>query len=180
MNIKLFSILFFICNFYCFSQNSIAELNNSAMELYKENPNKAIGILQKALSKSEAEDHLIEIARTKNNLGIVNKDLGKFEKAKALSNEALQVKDSLILASAYNNIGACNRQLGLYETALTNYIKALVIYEAKNDLIQQATVNNNIGMVYSYSGINDKAIEYHLKAKIVFETLENKKGISCI
>ncbi len=148
------------------------------MEIYKSDPNQALDLLDEGLKISEEKKDKNLIARSKNNIGIVYRDLGRFEEAKILSQEALLVNDSLILASAYNNIGVVNRNLGLYDEALTSYLKALRIYEAKGMNSQIATTHNAIGLVYSYNGINNKAIEYHLKAKTVFEKLDNKKGIS--
>nr|WP_321246774.1 tetratricopeptide repeat protein [uncultured Psychroserpens sp.] len=161
-----------------YSQDSAAKLNDSAMDIYKSDPNKALEILERALKISEEKNDKELIAKSKNNKGIVFRDLGRFEDAKALSQEALIVNDSLILASAHNNIGVVNRNLGLYDEALSSYIKALSIYEAKRMDRQIATTHNAIGLVYSYNGINDKAIEYHLKAKTSFEKLDDKKGIS--
>ena len=147
------------------------------MGLYKQDPKKAISILESALSKNKNDPKLLSF--TQNNLGIVYRDLGQFEKSKSLSEKSLShPRDSSALASAYNNIGASNRSLGKYEEALSAYLNALRIYEKKKMLNETATVNNNIGMVYSYLGINDKAVEYHLKAIDVFEKENNKKGIS--
>ncbi|MEM5567036.1 tetratricopeptide repeat protein [Psychroserpens sp. AS72] len=161
-----------------YSQDSPNQLNDLAMDIYKSDPNKALEILELALKISEEKIDKNGIAKSKNNIGIVFRDLGRFEEAKALSQEALTINDSLILASAYNNIGVVNRNLGLYDEALASYIKALSIYEAKKMERQIATTHNAIGLVYSYNGINDKAIDYHLKAKTSFEKLDNKKGIS--
>ncbi|WP_047544958.1 tetratricopeptide repeat protein [Psychroserpens sp. Hel_I_66] len=173
-----FSFIFIFLTCYGFSQNSALDLNLSAMEIYKSDPNQALDLLDEGLKISEEKKDKNLIARSKNNIGIVYRDLGRFEEAKILSQEALLVNDSLILASAYNNIGVVNRNLGLYDEALTSYLKALRIYEAKGMNSQIATTHNAIGLVYSYNGINNKAIEYHLKAKTVFEKLDNKKGIS--
>ena len=173
-------LLFFLCVLApIYSQSDIDSLNTAAMAVYKQNPKQAITILEDALKTLSTKDNDQLLALTKNNLGIVYRDLGEFDKSKNLSEAVLNLtKDSLIKASAYNNIGAVNRSLALYEDALSAYLKALKIYESKNDLNKQATVNNNIGMVYSYLNMNDKAIEYHLKAKAVFEKEHNQKGIS--
>ncbi|MCB0445131.1 MAG: sensor histidine kinase [Gelidibacter sp.] len=173
-------LFFFLCVLApIYSQSDINSLNAKAMAVYKQNPKQAITILEEALKTLPTKGNDQLLALTKNNLGIIYRDLGEFEKSKKLSETALSLtKDSLIKASAYNNIGAVNRSLALYEAALSAYLKALKIYESKNDLNKQATVNNNIGMVYSYLNMNDKAIEYHLKAKAVFEKEHNQKGIS--
>ncbi len=174
-------LLFLLSNFILISvsaQETSIKLNDSAMGLYKNDPNKAIEILQLALSEAEDQGNNLEILRSKNNLGIVYRDLGRFEEAKLLSQEALEVNDSIILASAYNNIGVCNRNLALYDEALESYLRALSIYEARGMERQIATVHNSIGMVYSFNNLSEKAIEYHLKAKASFEKLNNNKGIS--
>ncbi len=178
---RIFYTFLFLCLVISqtYSQSEVDSLNTLAMSLYKENPNKAVEILEEALNIASNKNYQKRIAFTKNNLGIIFRDLGEFEKAKLYSKTALSTtNDSLVIASAYNNIGAVNRSLALYEDALNAYLNALKIYESTNDLNKQATVNNNIGMVYSYLNINAKAIEYHLKAKEIFEKEQNKKGIS--
>ncbi|WCO00970.1 tetratricopeptide repeat-containing sensor histidine kinase [Psychroserpens ponticola] len=174
----VFLFLFVFCQSTVFAQQDPIQLNDSAMSLYKNDPQKAVLILEKALQISEKNKKEFQIAQSKNNLGIVYRDLGDFEKAKQLSSEALLTNDSILKASAYNNIGVVNRNMAKYDEALRYYLKALDIYQAKQMKSEIATTFNSIGLVYSYNGINTKAIEYHLKAKAIFETIENKKGIS--
>ncbi|RYH75571.1 tetratricopeptide repeat protein [Flavobacteriaceae bacterium 144Ye] len=174
--LTVFGILYFSIGF---SQNNVVVLNDSAMDMYKTNPQKSIELLEKALTISEKNKIANNIALSKNNLGIVKRDLGLFTEAKLLSTAALETStDSIIIASAYNNVGACNRNLGLYEDALAAYVEALKIYDAKSMDSHRATVTNNIGTVYSYLGMNQQAIENHLKAKDIFEAEDNKKGMS--
>ncbi len=174
--LTVFGILYFSIGF---SQNNVAVLNDSAMDMYKTNPQKSIELLEKALTISKKNKVDNNIALSKNNLGIVKRDLGLFTEAKLLSTAALETStDSIIIASAYNNVGACNRNLGLYEDALAAYVEALKIYDAKSMDSHRATVTNNIGTVYSYLGMNQQAIENHLKAKDIFEAEDNKKGMS--
>ncbi|HLT53531.1 MAG TPA: tetratricopeptide repeat protein [Flavobacteriaceae bacterium] len=176
---QLFLIVFFTLTTSLFSQSKLELLNDRAMDFYKENPQKALAMLDSILGVYTIDDFPVEQARTINNKGIVFRDLGELEKAKAFSQKALSVTNEVhVKASAYNNIGACNRVLGNYEEALTAYLEALKIYESLNSTEKQATVNNNIGMVYSYLGIVDKAVEFHLKAKDIFEKEQNKKGMS--
>src|SRR5690606_22104782 len=176
---QLFLIVFFTLTTSLFSQSKLELLNDRAMDFYKENPQKALAMLDTILGPYTIDDFPVEQARTINNKGIVFRDLGELEKAKAFSQKALSVTNEVhVKASAYNNIGACNRVLGNYEEALTAYLEALKIYESLNSTEKQATVNNNIGMVYSYLGIVDKAVEFHLKAKDIFEKEQNKKGMS--
>lgn len=160
------------------AQQDPLKLNDSAMSLYKNDPQKALLVLEKALQVSEDNNDDFQISKSKNNLGIVFRDLGDFEKAMQLSTEALKTNDSIVKASAYNNIGVVNRNMAKYDDALINYLKALDIYQAKQMKSEIATTYNSIGLVYSYNDIVDKAIEYHLKAKTIFEAIDHKKGIS--
>ena len=175
---KTVLLFFLLSSLNSFSQN-VNKLNDEAMSSYKENQKKAIKKLENALLIAKSNDNNEQISLTKNNLGIVFRDLGEFKKAKQYSEEALTItNDSLIKASIFNNIGICNRKLGLFEDSINYYLKSLKIYEAKNILDKTATVNNNIAIVYSYLNLNKKSLEYYDKAKNVFEKLNNKKGIS--
>ena len=178
MKYFIFVLLFVLTHSVVFAQQDPVKLNDSAMSLYKNDPQKALLVLEKAVQISEENRDHFQIAKSKNNLGIVYRDLGDFEKAVKLSTESLSTNDSILKASAYNNIGVVNRNLAKYDDALINYLKALDIYRAKQMKSEMATTFNSIGLVYGYNDINNKAIEYHLKAKEIFETLDNKKGIS--
>ena len=174
----LIVILFITMHSIVNAQQDALKLNDSAMSLYKNDPQKALLVLEDALEISKKNSDHNLVAKSNNNLGIVYRDLGDFEKALKLSTESLTTNDSLVKASAYNNIGVVNRNLANYDEALINYLKALDIYQEKDLKSELATTYNSIGLVYSYNDINDKAIEYHLKAKDIFEALDNKKGIS--
>ncbi len=178
--LKQFFILFLFLSYsFSWSQEMVDSLNNEAMSIYKQDPNSALKLLEQALDYARSKQDIQGIGKSKNNLGIVQRDLGQFEKAKSLSQEALDiVTDSLTTASAYNNIGVAMRSLGDYESSLQNYLLALGIYEKTSSKREQATVSNNIGMVYSYLGFVEKAKEYHNKAKVIFEELNNQKGLS--
>ncbi|UPQ79751.1 tetratricopeptide repeat protein [Flavobacterium azooxidireducens] len=157
----------------------VDSLNIKAMELYVSSTNKAMELLGKAekIAKSEKLDE--SLGYTINNLAIVYRAKGEYVKSKQLSQEALSlVKGNSVKASTFNNIGACNRSLGLYEESLKNYLEALKIYEATNDLKEQGIVNNNIGMIYSSLEMYDKAKTYHNKALSVYKKLNYKKGLS--
>ena len=175
LSIILIVIIFSTSNLI--AQKSL-RLNDSAMGIYKADPQKAIIILEKALSIAQAQKNNEAVSRSNNNLAIVYRDLGQYERALKLSQSALITKDSLLKASAQNNIGVCHRNLANYDDALSNYLKALKIYEAKNLEKKIAAVFNSIGLVYSYNGINEKALEYHEKAKRINEKINNKKGLS--
>lgn len=160
-------------------QQTIDSLNVKAMAVYASDTNKAMELLLKAerIAKTEKLDQ--SLAYTLNNMGVVTRVKGDYEKAIAYSEASLNLtKDSLLTASAYNNIGSCKRNIGLYEAALKAYLKAVKIYDKKKDLKNQAIINNNIGLVYKSLEMNEKAKSYHQRAIITYEELKEKKGLS--
>lgn len=174
---------FLFFNILTFAQvkedKAIDDLNVKALKIYVSNINKAMELLNKAEKIARTEKLDESLGYTINNLAIVYRAKGEYVKSKQLSQEALSlVKGNSVKASTLNNIGACNRSLGLYEESLKNYLEALKIYEATNDLKEQGIVNNNIGMIYSSLEMYDKAKTYHNKALSVYKKLSYKKGLS--
>ena len=152
--------LLIYCLFFsvmCFgqTQESPEKLNDSALSIYKKDPKGAISILEKSEEIAKSLNLDFELARAKNGLGIIYRDLGEFQKAINYAEAAMSISsDSLLRASSLNNIGRVNRQLGAYEDALKYYLESLDIYSALNEKVMEATVTNNIGLVYSYLDIN--------------------------
>ena len=139
---------------------TIRKKNDAAMAIYPKDPNLALKQLLVIEKEAKQLKHNTSLAFTINNIGIVTRVVGDFEKAIAYSNQSLKLtKDSLIVASASNNIGSCKRNIGLYEEALKAYLIAIEIYDAKKDLKNQAIVNNNLGLVYRSLEMNVKAKE---------------------
>ena len=157
----------------------VDSLNLKALKIYASNTNEAMKLLAKAEKISRNEKLNSSLAYTLDNMGIVTRVKGDYEKGIDFSEKALALtKDSTIVASAYNNLGSCKRNLGLYEEALKAYLKSIKIYDKKKDLNNQAIINNNIGLVYRSLEMNNKAKSYHRKAIFAFEKLKKKKGLS--
>lgn len=176
---KIAILLFIFVVHYGFAQSEASKLNRTAIADYTKDPKKSIELLEKALSLAQKNKETKEIGAAYNNLGVVYRDLGKFETSKDYSQKALKIlKDPIDRASAYNNIGACNRNLGKNEEAIKYYLKALKIYESTDERNKEATVLNNIGMVYSYLGIRSKSEDFLMRAKVIFEKNKDQKGIS--
>ncbi|HRE79141.1 MAG TPA: tetratricopeptide repeat protein [Flavobacterium sp.] len=176
----IFFGLFFMQIFAQVKEHKVIDsLNVKALKIYASNTNKAMELLSKAEKIAKAEKLNLSLAYTLDNMGIVTRVKGNYEKAIDYSEKALTLtKDSLIVASAYNNIGSCKRNLGLYEESLKAYLKSIKIYDKKKDLNNQAIINNNIGLVYRSLEMNEKAKSYHQKAIVDFEKLKKKKGLS--
>jgi len=184
MTKRLKSVIFFGLFFmHVFAQvkehKTIDSLNVIALDIYASNTNKALDLLKKAEKTARIEKLNLSLAYTLNNMGIVTRVKGDYEKAIIYSNSALTLtKDSLIIASAYNNIGSCKRNIGLYEESLKAYLKSIKIYDAKKDFLNQAIINNNLGLVYKSLGVVEKAKTYHQKAIEAYQKLNHKKGLS--
>ena len=184
MTKKLNSIIFF--GLFCMQllaqvneHKVVDSLNLKALKIYASNTNEAMKLLAKAEKISRNKKLNLSLAYTLDNMGIVTRVKGDYEKGIDFSEKALALtKDSTIVASAYNNIGSCKRNLGLYEEALKAYLKSIKIYDKKKDLNNQAIINNNIGLVYRSLEMNNKAKSYHRKAIFAFEKLKKKKGLS--
>ena len=118
-----------------------------------------------------------------NNIGVVYRDLGDYDKALEYYFKALEITKEVLgekhpdTASSYNNIGAVYHKLGDYDKALEFYNKAL---EIRKDVLEEnhpdtASSYNNIGVVYSNLGDYKKALEYYIKALEIFKEVLGEK-----
>lgn len=87
---------------------------------------------------------------------------GQFRTALKLFEKMLDIyihldKQEKVLPRLFSEIGALNYQLGVYDEAEKNFNKALNIYKAKFDLIEEASLLNNIGFMYHNRGMYEKA-----------------------
>ena len=74
MKINTLLIVFLLSTVSVFSQADADKLNDDALDIYKENPQKAIQILEKAIDIARANKNPKQISRSKNSLGIVVPD----------------------------------------------------------------------------------------------------------
>ncbi|WP_396151413.1 tetratricopeptide repeat protein [Flavobacterium sp.] len=157
----------------------VDSLNLKALKIYASNTNEAMTFLTEAEKISRREKLNLSLAYTLDNMGIVTRVKGDYEKGIDFSEKALALtKNSKIVASAYNNIGSCKRNLGLYEEALKAYLKSIKIYDKNKDFLNQAIINNNLGLVYKSLGVVEKAKIYHEKAIDAYQKLYHQKGLS--
>src|SRR5660398_100926 len=117
---------------------------------------------------------------SKNNKGMIEFNLGRFESALIYFTEALKTAESLKdikgKASSLNNIGLVYQGWGKPEQALEYYQKALEIDEELKDIRGKATRLNNIGLVYQDWGKPEQALEYYQKALEIDEELKDISG----
>ncbi len=98
--------------------------------------------------------------------------LGKFERSSQLYAE---IGDRANSGSSLLGVGLIRDLLGENEIALKIYFEALNVFREVGHIGLQARTLNNIGLLYSKLGDSRKAIEYHLDA-IVFRKLVVDQG----
>ena len=119
-------------------------------------------------------------ARLFNNISLVYRAQGNYEKALEYYEKSLVIKEKMLgkehpsTATTYNNLAIVYEDQGNYEKALEYYEKALVIREkvlGKEHPSTGSTYNNMAG-AYRTQGNYEKALEYYEKAlKILDEKL---------
>jgi len=97
-------------------------------------------------------------------------------------NNALGLADSISytpkLAEKLYDLGVDFEKNNNYERAISNFRKALLIFEKLQDFKKIASTNNFIGYCYISLYAEDKAIEYYLKSLKVYKELNDEVGIA--
>ena len=91
-----------------------------------------------------------------NNLGILQNQLGEFEKAKSCYEKVIQIQPNN--ATAYNNLGYTLKELGENQKAINCYEKAIKIQPNNVDAL------NNLGIILNKLQEYQKAIDCYEKA----------------
>ena len=91
-----------------------------------------------------------------NNLGILQNQLGEFEKAKSCYEKVIQIQPNN--AAAYNNLGYTLKELGENQKAINCYEKAIKIQPNNVDAL------NNLGIILNKLQEYQKAIDCYEKA----------------
>jgi tetratricopeptide (TPR) repeat protein len=136
----------------------------------------------KALSVlKETQENKI-LAKTYQNLGLVNFESGEYENAIKMYIEAEKLRniigDLKGQGIALNNIGNVYYSWGKYETAISYYQKAIKIFENINYVNGIASCHSNIGMIYIKMKNLVSAKEYLEKALEESIALGKKKEIA--
>ena len=81
-------------------------------------------------------------------------------------------------AVATGDMGILFMRLGDYPSALEQYDRAIVLYEAAGDRSGTGNVLGNIGNVYFVNGEYAKAVEHHQRSIEVYEEFNDVKGLA--
>lgn len=133
---------------------------------------KALFLLDKALTISEAQNNLVEKAYIKNNMGYEFFKLNNYEKCKSLYTESLDIlAQTKIHESAYplSNLAVCNMIDNKYSEALT-LIKRAIFWNRSSYL--KFVLDTHLMLCYQQIGQNEKSYEI---AESLFNKLETVK-----
>jgi len=82
---------------------------------------------------------------------------------------------------AYAQISSIYQVLGDYQKAFESQMKALFLYEVKEDQIGIAHSNYNLGTIFYYQKQYERSLDHYNKAKAIVDELKNDKFIySCV
>ena len=139
----------------------------------------AVRYLKASLSSKRQVNDTGGIANIYNNLGIIYKNRGRYEKALEAFQNVIKLRDQLSatisdstfskdnlqkIAHAHNNRGNVYYQFGNYREAVTSYRNSLAFYNKINDQKGIAACYNNIGNVFEEQENYDRALDYYHRA----------------
>ena len=157
----------------CLFASSCDELvQDSVNEFYKSDRNlkRAINLAEQAtdvcLKEGNTEQAITSLINGAS-ICMVNKEPQKaLELSKRALDLAANISDKLLLARSYHSLGAAQKALGKYDDALTNFQKALKIYDDVPDtpMHDELVCIKGIASTYYLKNDFDKAHENHLLA----------------
>jgi len=160
--------------------NKVNILNQLSYKLNYSNAEKAEEYALQALAIGKKLNFNTGIVQAYYNLGVIYKNIGKFNLSIENCQESIEIcrsiSDSSGVAGASNTIGTVNYYLGNYAEALIWYQKALSIYEQLKLPSREAIIINNLGLVYSVLSNYNKAMEYYFKSLKIQEENNNMNG----
>jgi CHAT domain-containing protein/Flp pilus assembly protein TadD len=142
-----------------------------------DNPEQALIALTQALSLQEREPDNPDVVPTLLEIGIVNKQLGRYEEAHQYYRRALELASGpcnrCLEVHAHNNLAVLLRTTGQLEEAQQQYEQALVLAHGCGDSRLLVTLLNNLGTLTGTLGDPEKALEHYLEALQVARKLED-------
>jgi len=160
--------------------NNPEALNELGYEYLKKNPVLSLEMAHKALEIAEKINNEKEIINALLLMGIVKKNLSRFDEAAAHYFKALGIARKLKLKDkqsvCYNNIGSLYQTQNNYQKALEYFKKSLDIEsQLKND--EQISIRlYNMGVVYEAIDSLDLAYTFYFNSLLIEEKLGNKEG----
>lgn len=144
----------------------------------------AIRIAQKTLALAQQHGYQVWAARTLVNLGIAEWRQGRYDRARAAFQQALEIDgaaaDDQLKATSLNYLGLIHTQMSDYEQARQDYQQALDLYHAVSDRGGEAGCANNLGLLEASLGRYEQAQHYYAQALSTSHTIGDRlrEGIS--
>jgi len=141
---------------------------------------KALKYWQKALTYYVVLNDIPKLAKTHNNLGLIQKHSAMYSDAyenfKISKDYAEKIGDKKQLAENLNNIGIVLKHIGRYQQAIEYYFNALQISIDLQDKLSIANSKGNIANLYNEQKNYQQAIRYYQELVYMFKDLgkENK------
>ncbi|MEM6525047.1 MAG: tetratricopeptide repeat protein [Bacteroidota bacterium] len=143
-------------------------LNKIYIAYIESEPTRALEYSKDALELATLIDYQKGRAAALNNVGVVYKNQGVYDKALDNYIESIRIStnldDKLLLASTMNNIGTVYSLKETYDKALIYYIESYETFVKLDRKEQMIGALNNIGNAYNDMGDEDKAMEYFDRA----------------
>lgn len=140
------------------------------------NLRKGLEYNRKALIIAEALGDKHIIARIQANMGVINVQMGQYDLASRLLEDAVEYSESFDdrfhLKYDYSNLAECYYHLGRKSEAETYYLKAMEIAREYNELAVFQNTASGLGVIYSEEGRTDEALE--LLAETIDRARESK------
>lgn len=154
--------------------NQLADLYKSENPLYtKEFSEKALAISKKNKQTGEEGKAYINLGNYSIITGDYPRALQYFQLAKDLFEQDDSGKYSTELARVYGSIGIVFSEQNSYARALEYNLKALKIYENRDDQQTLSRIYNNTGIVYKALKENNQAFNYFKKAEKLQKSLND-------
>ncbi|MCG8700025.1 MAG: tetratricopeptide repeat protein, partial [Bacteroidales bacterium] len=114
------------------------------------------------------------------NLGYIYASHDRYNQAlelyhKCLSNDSV-FNDSANMAVTLLNIGEVCNYMGNYTKSVSNYIRALTIFELKGFKMGEAKALHNLGAIYAVRKQYDKSLNYLNRSLAIKRKIDDKKG----
>ena len=141
----------------------------------------AIANYEKALKKLSKNNFTKELmASLMNNMGILYRSTGNLIKAVSFGEKALQIyleifgENNIQTAISYNNIGLAYQEKKEYPSAITNFEKAIKIFEIINESKSKLSCLNNLASIYKRQKNYSQAIEITKKSLVLCQEIYQK------
>jgi adenylate cyclase len=136
--------------------------------------------LEQALRLADAGKRFGWMAKTRNELGVLDIYTGNYTSALSHIQEALSIYERMGMddgiAECHNNMGAIYYDQGDLARARISYGKSLVIREQGTDRKALGITLNNLGDVNAKLGELESALEFHRMSLAIWEELESASG----